>query len=64
MRQGPSMCVGLVPLENMFDRLDRFLNKIKKIDTTDVSSQIDDINVGSEESPRYIKIGKACTEKE
>jgi hypothetical protein len=37
---------------------------MKKTDTTDVSSQVDDINVGSEESPRYIKIGKACTEKE
>ena len=46
---------GLVPLENMFDRSDRFLNKIKKTDTADVSSQVDDINVGSEESPRYIK---------
>jgi hypothetical protein len=56
--------VGLVPLENMFDRSDRFLNKIKKIDTVDVSSQFDEINVGSKESPHYIKIGKACTEKE
>jgi hypothetical protein len=55
---------GLVPLENIFDRLDRFLNKTKKTDTTDVSSQVDDIHVCSEESPHYIKIGKACTEKE
>ena len=30
--------VGLVPLENMFDRSYRVLNKMKKIDTTDVSS--------------------------
>jgi hypothetical protein len=55
---------GLAPLENMFDRSDRFLNKMKKIDTVDVSSQVDDVNVGSKESPRYIKISKVCTEKE
>jgi hypothetical protein len=29
---------GLVPIENMFDGSDRFLNKMKKIKTVDVSS--------------------------
>jgi hypothetical protein len=40
------------------------LNKVEKTNKADFSMQVDDINIGSEDSPRYIKIGKACTEKE
>jgi hypothetical protein len=55
---------GLVPLESIFDRSDRFLNKAEKTNKADFSMQVDDINIGFEDFPRNIKIGKACIEKE
>ena len=55
---------GLVSLESIFDRSDRFLNKAEKSNKADFSMQVDDINIGSKDSPCYIKIGKTCTEKE
>jgi hypothetical protein len=56
--------VGLVLLESIFDISDSFLNKAEKTNKFDFSMQVDDINIGFEDSPRYIKIGKTCTEKE
>jgi len=50
--------VGLVPLESIFDRSNRFLNKAEKTNIADFSMQVDDINIGFGDSPRYIKIEK------
>jgi hypothetical protein len=50
--------VGLVPLKSIFDRSNRFLNKAEKTNIADFSMQVDDINIGSGDSPHYIKIEK------
>ena len=51
---------GLVALEQSFDRQDRHKNKKEKRKPEDYL----EINIGTIEEPRMIKIGKGTSEKE
>jgi hypothetical protein len=51
---------GLVPLEQLFDRLDTFQGTNK----SSLDDQGQEVNIGNEDTTRIIKIGKACTLEE
>ena len=51
---------GLVPLEQLFDRSDTFQGTNK----SSLDDQVEEVNIGSKDTLRIIKIGKACTPEE
>ena len=51
---------GFVALENIFDRQDRRKNNIDQMKPGDYI----EVNIGSENEPKMIKIGKGTLEKE
>jgi hypothetical protein len=52
---------GLIPLEPLFDHDD----KSKETSESDINDEpFVEINVGTKESPRLVKIGKACIPSE
>jgi hypothetical protein len=51
---------GLVPLERLFDRSDAFIGSKQPC----ADQQVVEVDIGSRETPRIIKIGKGCTEEE
>jgi hypothetical protein len=51
---------GLVPLEKFFDRSDAFVGTNKPC----ANQQVIEVDIGSKESPRLIKIGQDCTPRE
>jgi hypothetical protein len=51
---------GLVPLEKLFDKSDAF----KGTNKSKLDEHVIELNVGSKESPRIIKIGQGCTQVE
>jgi hypothetical protein len=51
---------GLVPLERLFDRSDAFVGTNKPC----VGQQVVEVDIGSKETPRLIKIGQGCTQEE
>jgi hypothetical protein len=51
---------GLVPLEQLFDRSDTFQGTNK----SSLDDQVQEVNIGNGDTPRIIKIGKACTLEE
>ena len=51
---------GLVALENIFDRQDRRKNSIDQMNSRDYI----EVNIGTENDPKMIKIGKGTSKKE
>jgi hypothetical protein len=50
----------LVPLEQLFDRLDAF----QETNRASPNDQVEEVNIGSEDASRIIKVGKICTLEE
>jgi hypothetical protein len=60
LSRGEKWVLGLVPLEKLFDKFDVF----KGINKSKLDEEVIEVNIGSTESPRIIKIGQGCTQVE
>ena len=57
MLESTKICIGMVPLENIFDGSNAF--KISKV--ANINEQVVEVNVGSREIPSSIEIYPICT---
>ncbi|KAH9312360.1 hypothetical protein KI387_027395, partial [Taxus chinensis] len=61
--KGNKIPKGLVSLEDLFDKHDRFIHEKEKLSSRHPSN-FDKENIGTSEDPRMVNIGKCCSPEE
>lgn len=63
--KGNKIPKGLVSLEHLFDRKDGYVKqRDKEAPVVQSSGEYEQINIGTNEDPKFVNLGKCCSEEE